>query len=211
MATTEFYSSQEEKLNIISHAIGLVFSLFGWILLLIHAMQYGDIWHISSFGVFGLSLVILYTASTAYHSATEANLRKKLRIFDHASIYILIAGTYTPFALVTLHGKVGWIIFATTWSIALIGVVLKIFFTGKYDKASTVMYVLMGWIIIFAIKPLMNNLHPSGIFWLVAGGITYTIGAILYSIKQLKFNHAIFHLFVLAGSLCHFMAIYYYV
>jgi len=178
---------------------------------LLHAIQNGDIWHICSFGVFGLSLIILYAASTAYHSATGPILRKRLRIVDHASIYVLIAGTYTPFTLITLYGKVGWVIFSATWSLALIGVILKVFFTGKYDRASTIMYVLMGWIIVFAIQPLINNLHPNGIYWLAAGGVIYTIGAILYSIKSIKYNHAIFHLFVLGGSFCHFISIYCYV
>ncbi len=211
MESTEFYSPLEEKLNIISHAAGFILSLIGTNLLVIHAIQNGNIWHISSFSIFGLSLIILYGASTAYHSATIPHARKKLRIFDHAAIYVLIAGTYTPFTLVTLHGKLGWAIFAITWGMAISGIILKIFFTGQYDKLSTVMYVLMGWLIIFAIEPLMQSLHPNGLWWVLAGGVAYTIGAIIYSIKKIPFNHAIFHLFVLGGSFCHFIAIYYYV
>jgi hemolysin III len=124
---------------------------------------------------------------------------------------VLIAGTYTPFTLVTLQGSVGWTIFFTAWGFALTGIVLKLFFTGRFDMLSTIMYVFMGWIIVFAIKPLMNNLASEGLMWLFAGGAAYTVGAILYSIKKIKFNHAIFHVFVLAGSFCHFMAVYFYV
>jgi hemolysin III len=134
-----------------------------------------------------------------------------LKIIDHASIYVLIAGTYTPFTLVTLNGTIGWVIFGTSWGLALTGIILKLFFTGKYDLISTIMYVLMGWVIVFAIKPLINNLPLEGLLWLFAGGISYTIGAILYSIKKIKFNHAIFHMFVLIGSFCHFMSVFFYV
>lgn len=205
------YSPQEEQANIVSHAIGFIFSLIALLLLLVRAVSYGDVWHIVSVTIFGFSLISLYAASTFYHSARDPELRKRLRIIDHSTIYVLIAGTYTPFTLITLHGTTGWIIFGASWSMALTGVLLKLFFTGKYDVLSTLMYVFMGWIIIFAITPLMNNLSNEGLFWLFAGGIAYTTGAILYSIKRIKFNHAIFHLFVLFGSFCHFVSVYAYV
>ncbi len=160
---------------------------------------------------FGASLIILYAASSFYHSAKKSELRNRLNIIDHASIYVLIAGTYTPFTLVTLKGTIGWVIFGISWGLALTGIILKLFFTGKYNLMSTIMYVLMGWVIVFAIKPLINNLPLAGLLWLVAGGISYTIGAILYGIKKIKFNHAIFHMFVLMGSFCHFMSVYFYV
>jgi hemolysin III len=153
----------------------------------------------------------LYAASTFYHSAKKSKLRNRLNIIDHASIYILIAGTYTPFTLVTLKGTIGWVIFGISWGLALTGIILKLFFTGKYNLMSTIMYVLMGWVIVFAIKPLINSLPLAGLLWLVAGGISYTIGAIIYGIKKIKFNHAIFHMFVLMGSFCHFMSVYFYV
>jgi len=205
------YPPLEEKINVLSHAIGLFFSVVALVLLVVKASNNGSVWHIVSFSIFGSSLILLYAASTFYHSAKKPTLRKRLNIFDHASIYILIAGTYTPFALVTLNGTIGWVIFGITWGIALTGVILKLYFTGKYDRISTIAYVLMGWIIVFAINPLLNNLSPEGVGWLLAGGIAYTIGAILYSIKKIKFNHAIFHLFVLIGSFCHFIAVYFYV
>ena len=205
------YSAIEEKINIISHAIGFILSIVALVLLVTHANLHGNVWHIVSFSIFGASLIILYAASTFYHCAKKSELRNRLKIIDHASIYVLIAGTYTPFTLVTLNGTIGWVIFGTSWGLALTGIILKLFFTGKYNLISTIMYVLMGWIIVFAIKPLINNLPLEGLLWLFAGGISYTIGAILYSIKKIKFNHAIFHMFVLSGSFCQFMSVFFYV
>jgi hemolysin III len=207
----KYYSPIEEKINIISHAFGFISSIVAMILLVTHANLHGDVRHIVSFSIFGASLIILYAVSTFYHSAQKAESRIRLRVVDHASIYILIAGTYTPFTLVTLHGKIGWVIFGISWGLAITGMILKLFFTGKYNLISSIMYVLIGWIIVFALKPLINNLPLEGLLWLFAGGISYTIGAILYSIKKIKFNHAIFHMFVLFGSFCHFMTVFFYV
>lgn len=207
----DHYPPLEEKINIISHAVGLILSLFALALLVIHASLHGNVWHIVSFSIFGSSLVALYTASTFYHRTNHPLLRNKLRIVDHAAIYILIAGTYTPFALIVLGGPTGWMILAASWVMAITGIILKLFFTGKYDVISTLMYIAMGWIIIFAIKPLVHNLSFGGLVWLVAGGLSYTIGAILYSINKIKFNHAIFHIFVLIGSFSHFISVYFYV
>ena len=210
-AETKFYSPLEERVNILSHAIGLLLSIIAVVLLVTRASSYGNAWHIVSAAIFGASLITLYAASTVYHSATRAELRARLRIIDHATIYILIAGTYTPFTLITLNGTVGWLIFAFSWGMAISGIILKLFFTGRFNLVSTLMYVFMGWIIIFAVKPLIANLSTEGLFWLVAGGLSYTIGAIIYSIKKVPLNHAIFHLFVLGGSICHFVAVYFYV
>jgi hemolysin III len=207
----KYYSPIEEKINIATHALGFMLSIVAFVLLVTHANLHGDVWHIVSFSIFGASLMILYAASTFYHSAKQPELRNRLKILDHASIYILIAGTYTPFTLVTLKGTIGWVIFGTSWGSALTGIILKFFFTGKYNLISTIMYVLMGWVIVFAIKPLINNLPLEGLLWLLTGGIFYTIGAILYSFKKIKFNHAIFHMFVLSGSFCQFMSVFFYV
>ena len=207
----QHYSAAEEKANIISHAIGLVFSIVALVLMLVRAGLYGNVWHIVSVTIFGASLIALYAASTFYHSTKDSRLRSRLRIIDHATIYTLIAGTYTPFTLVVLHGPVGWTVFGVSWLMAISGVILKLFFTGRFNVLSTLMYVFMGWIIVFAITPLINSLSAQGLFWLVAGGIAYTTGAILYSIKKIKFNHAIFHLFVLLGSFCHFISVYFYI
>jgi hemolysin III len=201
----------EERINVISHAVGIFLGLLASMLLVRRAILIGDAWHLVSFSVFGLSMVTLYSASTFYHNASNIDWRRRLRILDHAAIYLLIAGTYTPFALVTLRGTTGWIIFGLIWTFALIGIVLKIFFTGRYDRVSTAMYLFMGWLVVVYLKPLIHNLPPEGLGWLLAGGIAYTIGAVLYSVKKIKFNHAIFHFFVLAGNICHFISIYYYV
>jgi hemolysin III len=207
----KYYSPIEEKINITSHAIGLAISIIALVLLVTHSARHGDIWHVVSFSIFGASLIILFAASTIYHSVKKPELRGRLRVVDHASIYVLIAGTYTPFTLVTLNGSIGWTIFGISWGLAFIGIILKLFFTGKYGLISTLMYVFMGWIIIFAIKPLIDNYPSDGLLWLVLGGMAYTMGAVLYSIKKVKFNHAIFHILVLIGSGCHFVAVYLYV
>ena len=211
MDKTNFYSPLEEKTNIISHTIGLILSVIALFLMLVRANGSGNILYIVSAGIFGLSMIALYSASTLYHRAKDPKVRARLRINDHATIYILIAGTYTPFTLITLNGWVGWTVFAVSWGMAITGVILKLFFTGRFSVLSTLMYVFMGWIVIFAIKPLVNNLSSAGLSWLFAGGIAYTTGAVIYSIEKIKFNHAIFHLFVLLGSFCHFISVYFYV
>jgi hemolysin III len=170
-----------------------------------------NIWMMISFPIFGISLILLYLASTLYHSAKDPSKRFKLKIFDHAAIYVLIAGSYTPFTLVSLNGETGWFIFSIVWILAFTGIILKLFFTGRFKLLSTAMYVLMGWLIVFYFKELTANLHERGVFFLILGGILYTIGAVLYSIKKIKFNHAIFHVFVLGGSFCHFLSIYLYI
>ena len=205
------YSQTEEKIKIVSHGIGLVLSCVAFVLLATHANLHGDILHTISFSVFGASLIMLYAASTIYHSAKKPELRKRLKIIDQASIYVLVTGTYTPFTLITLNGTLVWVIFGTSWGLAITGIILKLFFTGKYNLISTSMYVFIGWVIVFAIKPLIDNLSSEGFLWLLAGGISYTVGAVLYSIKKIKFNHAIFHMFVLTGSFCHFISVYFYV
>ena len=160
------------------------------------------------FIIYGLSLIILYAASTFYHAAKTPKKRRKLNIFDHAAIYVLIAGSYSPFCIVALDSKLGWYMFIAVWVFALTGIILKLFFTGKFDKISTAMYLLMGWQVMFFIKPLINALTSFSLNLLIAGGVFYTVGAILYSIKKMPYNHAIFHVFVLLGSVSHFLALY---
>ena len=207
----QFYSPTEEKLNIWSHAFGIFWSIIALVLLIIKAVQQHNIWMMISFPIFGVSLILLYLASTLYHASKEPQKRFKLKVFDHAAIYVLIAGSYTPFTLVSLNGETGWLIFSMVWVMAFTGIILKLFFTGRFKVISTAMYVLMGWLIIFYFQDLTAHLHEKGVFYLILGGVLYTIGAILYSIKKIKFNHAIFHFFVLAGSFCHFLSIYLYV
>ena len=207
----QFYSPAEEKLNIWSHAFGIFLSIIALVLLIIKAVQQDNIWMMISFPIFGVSLILLYLASTLYHASKEPQKRFKLKVFDHAAIYVLIAGSYTPFTLVSLNGETGWLIFSMVWVMAFTGIILKLFFTGRFKIVSTAMYVLMGWLIVFYFQDLTAHLHEKGVFYLILGGVLYTIGAILYSIKKIKFNHAIFHFFVLAGSFCHFLSIYLYV
>ncbi len=203
------YSKKEEFLNVLSHGFGLVLSLIAFPFLLIKGFAYNGFWKPTSFVIYGLSLILLYAASTFYHAAKNPMIRRKLNIFDHAAIYVLIAGGYTPFCLVALDSSLGWYVFIFVWLFALVGIILKLFFTGKYDKLSTAMYLLMGWQVVFFAKPLANSLSENGLYLLILGGIFYTIGAILYSLKKLPFNHVIFHVFVLLGSLSHFLSIYF--
>ncbi len=205
------YSELEEILNIFTHALGFLLSAVAATLLAIKASVQGNVWHIVSFSVFGVSLMLLFAASTMYHITKAPKIRARLRVFDHAAIYILIAGTYTPYCLVTLHGAWGWTVFGINWSIAVIGIILKLFFTGRFKVLSTITYLFMGWVVVIAIKPLMHSLPAAGLLWLAASGVCYTIGAILYSIKRIHLNHAIFHIFVLLGSACSFVSVYFYV
>jgi hemolysin III len=205
------YSAQEEKLNVISHGIGVALSVLASIALVTRAINNGNNYQIAGAIIFGLSLILLYVASTAYHNATDPELRARLRIFDHAAIYVLIAGSYTPFALVTLHGPLGWIVFGVIWGMALIGIILKLFYTGRFKLLSTLLYVAMGWMGIFLAQSLHQRLPFTALGWMLGSGIAYTVGAILYSIKRMPFNHATFHIFVLIGSACSVIAIYVFV
>ena len=202
------YSKKEEQLNVVSHGFGLLLSMIAFPFLVIKAFDFEGLWKPVSFLIYGLSMIILYAASTFYHAAKNPKKRRKLNILDHAAIYVLIAGSYSPFCLVALDSDLGWYMFLFVWIFALTGIILKLFFTGRFDKISTAMYLLMGWQVMFFIKPLMNSLSAEGFNYLLAGGIFYSVGAILYSIKKIPYNHAIFHLFVLLGSLSHFLAIY---
>jgi len=205
------YPETEEKLNVITHGIGFLLSVAALVLLVVRASLYGTDLHIVSAAIYGSSLVVLYFASTAFHMAKDQKIRSRLNVFDHASIFLLIAGTYTPFALVTLHGPWGWSIFGVIWGMAIAGIILKLYYTGRFNTLSTVLYVLMGWVMIIAIVPLVRALPVGGLLWLLAGGISYTLGAVLFLLNRLPFNHAIFHVFVLTGSICHFMAVYFFV
>lgn len=203
------YSPLEEKLNVWTHGFGFVMSVVGLIFLSFResATPLSKI----SLIIFGISMCILYAASTIYHNTVNPIKRVRFKIFDHAAIYVLIAGTYTPLVLAVLPKEIGWLLFGVVWGIALLGIILKLFFAGRFDIVSTILYVGMGWIIVFAYKPLIENFDSMGVQWLFAGGILYTIGAILYSISKIPLNHAIFHVFVLGGTFCHFFAIYFYV
>ncbi len=205
------YSLLDEIFNSVTHGVGLLISIAGLVLLIVMSSIYGQASHIVSCTVFGVSLVLLYAASTLYHSFRRANIKKIFRIIDHSCIYVLIAGTYTPFLIVVVQGALGWTIFAVVWSLTVLGIIFKAFFINRFEIVSTIAYIVMGWLIILAIKPLYETLPAGGIAWLVAGGLAYTIGTIFYAWKKLPFNHAIWHLFVLTGSFCHLMSILFYV
>jgi hemolysin III len=207
----EKYSSLEEIFNSITHGIGALISIAGLVLLIIFSSMYGNLNNVISCTIFGITLVLLYTASTLYHSFRKPNLKHVFKILDHSCIYILIAGTYTPFLLVTIRGVVGWSMFALVWSLTVIGILFKIFFVHRFKIISTIAYILMGWLVIFAIRPLFQALPGGGLSLLVCGGLAYTLGTIFYAWDKLPFNHAIWHLFVLTGSVCHFCAVMFYV
>lgn len=201
----------EEIMNAVTHGVGAIFALAGLITLVVSSYLHGTVWHIVSFSIYGTSLVLLYLASTLYHSFTSERLKHIFKIFDHAAIYLLIAGTYTPFTLVLLHGTLGWTVFGVVWSLACIGVILKVFFVKRFNVLSTLCYIAMGWFIVVFIKPLAAALPTAGLYWLIAGGLFYTVGAIFYLWRKLPYNHMVWHLFVIAGSAAHFITVFYYV
>tara|TARA_R110000787_G_scaffold15088_34_gene46564 strand:- start:1713 stop:2456 length:744 start_codon:yes stop_codon:yes gene_type:complete len=210
-ARDRVYSFGEHLADAITHGLGVVLSIIGLVVLVVRAALYGDTWHVVACSVFGTTLVLMYTASTLYHSIPLPRARGVLRIIDHSLIFFLIAGTYTPFTLVTLHGPWGWSLFGFTWGLAVIGVGLKIFFTGRYERISLSVYLLMGWCAIVAVKPLFNRLDTGGLILLGVGGLTYSGGVAFYLWERLRYHHAIWHLFVLGGSVLHWLAIYFYV
>ncbi|GGI57635.1 PAQR family membrane homeostasis protein TrhA [Winogradskyella haliclonae] len=202
-------SKREELLNAWSHGLGSVLGVIGLILLIVN-VDSSKPWALFSVVVYGLSIIILFTASTAYHAISNYDLKQKFRIVDHISIYLLIAGTYTPVLLIMLPDSLGWPLFYTVWGIAIFGVILKLFFTGKFEIFSTLLYLVMGWLIVFDFSTLSKLMHPNGILWLFAGGLFYTIGIVFYAIHKIPFNHVIWHFFVLAGAICHFLMMYWH-
>ena len=204
-------AAYEELANTITHGIGVGLSIAGLVLLVVRAAMHGDAWQVVSFAIYGSSLILLYLASTLYHGFKSDGIKRILRLLDHSAIYLLIAGTYTPFVLVTLRGPWGWTLFGIIWGLAILGVTFKLVFGHKYEILSTIFYVAMGWVVIIAIKPLIAALPAGGLAWLVAGGLAYTGGVIFYAWEKLPFNHAIWHGFVLAGSLFHFFTVWWYV
>lgn len=201
----------EEVFNSATHAIGALLGIAALVLLVVLSAQQGSAVKVVGSAIFGSSLIIMYSASALYHVFRRPNLKKIFKVIDHSSIYLLIAGTYTPVVLVVLAGGWGWSLFGVIWGFALIGLIFKLFATGKFEVVSTVAYVCMGWLAIIAIKPLYDALPGAGFAWLLAGGISYTLGVIFYAWDQLRFGHAIWHLFVLGGSVCHFFLILWYV
>ena len=206
------YSISEEIMNGITHGIGSLLSVAALVLTVVFSAIHGNPWAVVASSIYGSTLIILYTMSTIYHSLKRNKGKKVLRIVDHCSIYLLIAGTYTPYTLVTLNGALGWTFFGIVWGSAIIVIIFNIIKIKKYKKISMAMYLLMGWVIIAAIKPLYESLDIRGLWLLLCGGIIYTLGAIFYGLgKKHKYMHGIFHLFVLAASILHFFSILLYV
>lgn len=203
-------TKQEEKLNAWTHGFGAVLGLVALVLLIIKTDNTQP-WHLFSVIVYGLSIIILFSASTLYHSVEDEKQKHYFRIVDHVSIYLLIAGTYTPVLLISLTESLGWTLFWTVWGVAAFGVILKLFFTGRFEIFSTLLYLIMGWLIVFDFANTSEALGPKGILWLFAGGLFYTVGIIFYAIQKIPYNHVIWHLFVLAGAISHFFMIYLFV
>ena len=201
----------EEVAHALTHGLGVVLAIAGLTVMVARATLYGNAWHIVGAAIFGATLVLMYTASTLYHSIPQPRAKQVLRVIDHSTIYLLIAGTYTPITLVTLNGPVGWGLFGTVWGLALVGVVFKIFWTGKFEKLSLGIYLGMGWCIVVAIKPLFETMATGGLILLIAGGLAYTGGVVFYALDSRKYFHAIWHAFVLAGSVLQYFAVLFYV
>lgn len=210
MANTHTYPRREEIANAITHGIGALLSLAGLVLLIVFSSLKGTAWHVVSFTIYGVSMLLLYLCSTLVHSFREGKVKDLFEFFDHSSIYIYIAGTYTPFLLVAIRGPLGWSLFGAIWGIALVGVVFKAFFVKRFLFMSTVFYLIMGWLIVIAWGPLMASVPYNGMVLLVVGGVLYTLGTIFYVWRAFPYHHAIWHLFVLGGSVTHFFAILLY-
>ncbi|MBM7539942.1 PAQR family membrane homeostasis protein TrhA [Amphibacillus cookii] len=207
MGKTHRFTLGEEVANAITHGIGALLSITGLVLLIIYSSLEGSVWHIVSFTIFGVTMVFLYTSSTLLHSFPEGRAKSFFEILDHSSIYFFIAGSYTPFMLIVVRGTMGWTLFGVVWALAIGGTVFKVFFVRRFVLVSTILYVLMGWLIIISWPSLVMNFSATGVTLLVLGGIFYTFGAIFYVWRGFKFHHMVWHLFVLAGTITHFFAV----
>jgi hemolysin III len=202
------YTRGEEIANSLTHGLGFLLSIAGLAILVTFAALRTDAWTVTADAIFGASMVLLYGSSTLYHSLRAPRLKHVVRVVDHVAIFLLIAGTYTPFMLVSLRGPWGWSLFGVVWALAAAGTALKVFFTGRFRVLSTLVYLFMGWLVIVAIKPLVEALPRLSLIMLFAGGIAYSLGTVFYLWKRLPYHHAVWHLFVLAGSICHFFAVF---
>lgn len=202
------YTPREELANALTHGLGLALSIAGLAVLVTLAAWRGDVWGVTSTAIFGVTLVTLYTSSTLYHSLRGAQVKRLLRKFDHAAIFLLIAGTYTPFLLVNLRGPWGWSLLGVIWGLAAAGVVLKFWLAGRFKLGSTLLYLGMGWLIVIALRPMLRTVPENALWLLLAGGLCYSVGTVFYLWKKLPYHHAVWHLFVLGGSVCHFFAVF---
>lgn len=201
------YSLGEEIFNSISHGTGSLLAIAGTAVLIVLTAIYSDAWAVVSASIYGASLIILYTMSTLYHAITNARAKKFFRIMDHNTIFFLIAGTYTPFTLGPLRGALGWVLFGIVWGAAAVGIVLNSINLERFRKPSVVCYILMGWVIIIAIKPMLQTLPSASLVYLLTGGVLYTVGIIFYALKKVKWFHSVWHLFTVAGSIFHYFSV----
>ena len=211
MSPSRSWTFGEELAHSITHGVGLLAAVAGLVLLLVLAAATRDPWRVAACSVYATTLVLLYAASTLYHALSRTRARRVFRVLDHSAIFLLIAGTYTPFALVSLRGPWGWTLLVIIWSLAVAGVAAKALFGARWPVVSTALYIGMGWTALIALKPLAEHVPAGGIAWLVAGGLAYTGGVVFFAWTRLRYSHAIWHVFVLAGSVCHYMAVVLYV
>jgi len=205
------YTRGEELANSLTHGVGALLAVGGLAVLVTFAVLRGDVWHVVACSIYGAAMVVLYTASTLYHAVSGPRAKSALQVFDHAAIFLLIAGTYTPFTLVSLRGPWGWSLFGTVWGLAVVGIIIEIVFPGRWPALSLVLYVAMGWVGVVAVKPMLSALPSEGLLLLLFGGLAYTGGIVFYVWKRLPYGHAIWHVFVLAGTVFHFFAVLFYV
>jgi hemolysin III len=205
------YTIGEEIANSVTHGIGLVLAVVGMGVLTVFASRYGNAWHLVSCIIFATTLILQYTFSTLYHSIQRTDVKSIMRILDHSAIFLLIAGTYTPFMLVNLRGPWGWTLFGIVWTLAIFGVLFQVSLLRRWQGVSLSLYIGMGWVVVIAVKPMLNAIAPGGLILLLLGGLAYTSGVVFYLWKRLLYNHAIWHGFVLAGSILHFFAVLFYV
>lgn len=200
----------DEWANSLTHGLGLFLSFIALFFLLEIPLRESDAWRFVNFAIYGATLILLYGASTFYHAAKKREIKRVMQIVDHCAIYLLIAGTYTPFTMLLLEGLWGQVMFGIVWSLAILGILFKIAFKNRFKVLSTSLYLLMGWLVVFAAEPLAERLHVNGIYWVLGGGLSYTAGVVFYALDKRRFFHAIWHLFVLGGSICHYVAILFY-
>lgn len=201
------YTIGEEIFSSVTHGIGTLLAIGGTAVLIVLSAIYSDVWSVVGSAIFGASLIILYCMSTLYHSITNEKAKKFFRIMDHNTIFFLIAGTYTPITISILRGRIGWVLFGIVWGAAIIGIILNSIDLEKFRKPSVVCYIAMGWVIIFAVKPLMDAMNSTSLWLLIGGGVFYTVGVIFYAIKKVRYFHSIWHIFTLLGSVCHYFSI----
>ncbi len=207
MSNTHIFSKREEIANAIIHGIGAMLSIAALVILVVSAVSKGTAWHVVSFTLFGATMVILYTSSTLVHAFPAGKAKDIFEILDHSSIYFYIAGSYTPILFLVVKGSLGWTLFGIVWGLAIAGTVFKAYFVKRFLHTSTILYVAMGWLLIFAWKPLLTNMTTNGLVLLAIGGLLYTFGAIFYVWRGFTYHHAVWHVFVLAGSILHFFAV----